>query len=100
MNVRIPQVASIRDAIELYWSRTEIGTNDICTLFGGIGRERAGKLKSVAREYMREHNTINYNPMYVNTEAAYAAWGLRIEDLERRYAKLQKITNKEANCND
>ena len=54
MNVRIPQVASIRDAIELYWSRTEIGTNDICTLFGGIGRERAGKLKSVAREYMRE----------------------------------------------
>lgn len=88
--VRIPQVADIRAAIELYWSKTEIGTNDICALFG-TGRDRAAKLKNVARALMEERQTINYNASRVNTEVAYEAWGLQIADLERRYAKLQKL---------
>lgn len=88
--VRIPQVKDIRAAIELYWSKTEIGTNDICGLFG-VNRDRAAKLKAVAREEMEKRKTINYNAMCVNTEVAYEAWGLQIADLERRYAKLQKL---------
>ncbi len=90
IGVRIPQVADIRSAIELYWSKTEIGTNDICALFG-VNRERAAKLKGVAREKMSERGTINYNSMCVNTEVAYESWGLQIGDLERRYAKLRKL---------
>lgn len=89
-SVRIPQIKDIRAAIELYWSKTEIGTSDIAALFG-VNRERAGKLKGVARELMNERKTINYNAMYVNTEIAYEAWGLQISDLERRFAKLQKL---------
>lgn len=88
--VRVPQVADIRAAIELYWSKIEIGTNDICALFGGIGRERAGKLKAWAREEMQKRGTVNFNPMYVNTEVAYEVWGLKINDLERRYNKLKQ----------
>lgn len=88
--VRIPQVKDIRAAIELYWSKTEIGTNDICGLFG-VNRDRAAKLKAVAREAMEERKTINYNALCVNTEVAYEAWGLQIADLERRYSKLQKL---------
>lgn len=88
--VRIPQVVDIREAIELYWRKTEIGTGDICKLFG-ISRERAGKLKAVARAVMNERGTISYNAMCVNTDVAFEAWGLRIADLEKRYAKLQKL---------
>ena len=88
--VRIPQVKDIRAAIELYWSKTEIGTNDICGLFG-VNRDRAAKLKAVAREAMEERKTINYNALCVNTEVAYESWGLQIADLERRYTKLQKL---------
>lgn len=89
-NVRIPQVKDIRAAIELYWSKTEIGTNDICELFG-VNRDRAARLKSVARARMEERKTINYNAACVNTEDAFEAWGLQIADLERRHAKLQKL---------
>lgn len=88
--VRIPQVADIRAAIELYWRKTEIGTNDICGLFR-VSRERAAKLKAVARAEMNERKTVNYNAMCVNTAVAYESWGLRIDDLERRLTKLQKL---------
>lgn len=89
MGVRVPQVADIRAAIELYWKNTEIGTNDICRLFG-VSRERAGKLKELARVKMREEHTINYNPLCVNTEVAYEVWGIPIRSLEKRYAKLKE----------
>ena len=90
MGVRVPQVANLRDAIELYWKNTEIGTNDICHLFG-INRERAAKLKELVRVKMREVHTINYNPMCVNTEVAYEVWGIPIKSLEKRYAKLKEL---------
>lgn len=88
--VRVPQVSDLRGAIELYWRKTEIGTNDICKLFG-VNRQRAGKLKEVARDLMGTRSTVNYDARCVNTEVAYEAWGLEIGNLERRYAKLRKL---------
>lgn len=40
---------------------------------------------------MAENQTPSWNALRVNTKDAYAAWGLDIEDLERRYRKLKKL---------
>ena len=40
---------------------------------------------------MIEHDILSYNAQAVNTEAAYAAWGLDINDLENRLKKLEKL---------
>ena len=89
--VRVPQVADLRYAIELYYRRTEITTSEIIQLFGGIGRARAAKLKDLARAKMAEEECIIFNPSCVNTESAYRTWGLDITSLERRYKKLQSL---------
>ena len=90
ISVRIPQAADVAYAVRLFYEKTELSTTDVINLFGGISRGRAGKLKELVREVMHERNTINYNPLYVNTEVAYEVWGIDIDKLERRYAKLQK----------
>lgn len=38
-----------------------------------------------------ENNIPCWNAQRVNTEAAYLAWGLSIDDLERRYKKLNQL---------
>lgn len=91
LNVRIPQVESIEKAIQIFYSRIEIGNKDVAELFGRIGTARITKLKKLAKEQMDEDNVPNWNAAYVNTKAAYKAWGLDIDDLEKRYAKLKKL---------
>lgn len=91
-NVRIPPVTSLKTAIELYYSRTELGNTDIEQLFGKHSSATVSRLKSKARQKMTELNTPVWNANRVNTEAAFAAWGLNITDLERRYKKLQELS--------
>lgn len=41
---------------------------------------------------MNENDVPQWNALRVNTKTAYEAWGLNIDDLERRYRKLQKLS--------
>lgn len=89
--VRIPQITSLETAIELYLKKSELSSEDIKTLFGDICKDRVVKLKRLAREKIAEKGVMVWNPRYVNTAAAYEAWGLDINDLERRYRKLKEF---------
>ena len=89
--MRIPQVTGIETAIEIYYSTIEMKNADIRQLFGKISSSTIAKLKNVARAKMREKDVPTWNANYVNTAAAFEAWGLNIEDLERRAAKLSKL---------
>lgn len=92
VSVRIPQIVSIEDAIRIYYERIELTNNDIKAIFGtDHGSATFAKLKRKAREVMAQENTPVWNAAYVNTEAAYKAWGLDINDLERRWKKLQAL---------
>lgn len=91
-NVRIPPITSLKAAIELYYSRTELGNADIEQLFGKLSSATVAKLKHKARQKMVELSTPAWNAQRVNTEVAFAAWGLNIADLERRHKKLQELS--------
>lgn len=91
-NVRIPPITSLKTAIELYYSQTELGNADIEQLFGKHSSATVSRLKRKAKQKMIEQDTPVYNANRVNTEAAFEAWGLNITDLERRYKKLQELS--------
>ena len=91
MRVRIPQIVDIKTAIQLYYSRIELSNADITTLFGKLSGNTVAKLKDLVKIYMIEHDIKIWNPMHVNTKAAYSAWGLDINDLEERYLKLKEL---------
>ena len=40
---------------------------------------------------MKEQNQPLWNNKTVNTDSAYQAWGLDVNDLERRYARLKRM---------
>lgn len=89
--VRIPQITDVKTAIRLFYERIEIGNKDILTLFGKMGENKVLRLKQVAKDQMHEDEVPSMNPVYVNTRAAYKAWGLDIKDLEDRYRHLKKL---------
>lgn len=88
---RIPEISSIETAIRLYWGKIELSTKDIKELFHPVGNKKVVLLKETAKEKMAENQTPSWNASRVNTKDAYAAWGLDIEDLERRYRRLKKL---------
>lgn len=88
---RIPQITDIEAAIRLFYERIELSNTDIEELFGKHSSTTIAGLKAMARQKMREDNVPCWNTQRVNTEAAYSAWGLSIDDLERRYMKLKQL---------
>ncbi len=89
--MRIPEIKNLETAIRMYWEKIELRSSDIKVLFEGIGSAKATELKRQAQKLMNERNTPQWNASRVNTKVAYEAWGLDIEDLEKRYSKLKKL---------
>ena len=94
--VRIPQLSDISLAVELYYSRIDLSNDDIKKLFGGIGGSKITALKKLADARRREVGMASWNPRRVNTVCAFEAWGLDIEDLERRLKALRRFEKKGA----
>lgn len=80
----------IRTAIELYYTKTELSSDDISRLFG-VGRSGASSLKKPALELMAERKVHCWLPHAVNTKIAYEAWGIDVKDYEERLARLRKL---------
>lgn len=91
-NVRIPPITSLKTAIELYYSRMELGNGDIKRLFGNHSSATISRLKRKAKQKMIEQGTPVWNAQRVNTKVAFETWGLNIADLEHRYKKLQELS--------
>ena len=97
--VRVPGVRDIATAIRMYYEKHELTSSDIVELFG-VCMVTAKRLKDMARDLMGERDIPNWNALAVNTDCAFEAWGLDIDDLERRYKKLLKygmVKNEEPN---
>ena len=87
---RIPQIPDLKKAIRIYYSVIELTPKDIKNLFDCCGTT-ATRLKKIAMEYIIENEIVRWNAKAVNTKAAFRAWGLDIDDLEKRYNKLKKL---------
>lgn len=86
----VPQVRDIREAVKLYYEKTELTTADIMGLFG-CKRTKAQRLKDMAREAQTERGVKVWDARAVNTKAAFPAWGLQIRDLEDSLGALQRL---------
>ena len=89
--VRIPPVTSLETAIRIYYENIEIGNKHIIELFGKMGSQKICLMKSLVRTEMEKRNTPIWDAQRVNTKVAYIAWGLNIDDLEKRYNRLKKL---------
>lgn len=89
--MNIPQITNIDTAISMYYRYPEIGTKEIEKLFNKHSKSTISRLKKLAQKCMIEDNIYSHGLYKVNTECAYKAWGLNIQDLEKRRCKLQKL---------
>lgn len=85
------QPADVELAVRLYYERIELTNKDIRKLFDIKSSTTVAKLKRIAIEAMVEKGQTPFSAYGVNTETAYEAWKLDINDLERRLAKLKKL---------
>ena len=80
----------IKKAVQIYYTKPEIGTNEIKELFSVKGT-KALQMKNEVRKVMAEKGVKVWLPHSVNTEVAFEVWGLNITDLEARLKKLQRL---------
>lgn len=87
----VPKITDLATAIKVYYENIELGSPEIRELFGDISNGRIAKLKNVVLKTMSERGVVHFGYRTINTQVAYEVWGLKIEDLERRFKALQKL---------
>lgn len=92
--MNIPQIASVEVAVTMYYEKPWLFNADIHELFPHIGDSTVQKLKACAREEAEKQGKMQYNSRSVLTKPAYIAWGLDIDDLEKRLSKLRRLNGK------
>ena len=85
------RIKDIETAVKMYYEKIELNSEDIRELFGVNNASAVSRLKRQARDQMAKDNVQAFCTYSVDTVCAYRAWRLDIDDLERRYRKLQKI---------
>ena len=90
-NMRYTKTADIDTLIKVYYENPELGTSEIKAVFPGVCNSTVYYLKKAAQEIMAKENMKSFRAHTVNTECAYKAWGIDVEDLEKRRAKLRKL---------
>jgi hypothetical protein len=89
--MNIPTISSIENALTIYYSNTEIGNKEITALFGNRSTATLSNLKKIAKDEMRKQGVLSYGRDKVNTDIAYAVWGIDVEYLEKRIKKLKTL---------
>ena len=92
------RVADIDTTLYIYYSSYDLGAKEIRMLFGeNIANSTISKLKKRAREETARQivetgkEILTETKDRVKTEPAFKAWGIDIDDLEKRRAKLMKL---------
>lgn len=85
------KTAGLDVVLRLYYENPELGTKEIKQLFPTAGNNAIAKLKKIARDKMAERAIKSFRAHAVNTQVAYEAWGIDVEDAERRITKLKKL---------
>jgi len=91
IKINIPQITNIDTAIKIYYRYPEISTKEITQLFTKHSKSTISRLKKLAQKKMLEDNIYIFGINKINTVCAYKAWGIDVEDLEKRRNKLQKL---------
>ena len=88
----VNKTIDVRFAVRLYYERIWLTNDDIKKLFNINSSSTLARYRRQVLDYFADRNT---NPLHRNnkldTWKAYEAWGLDIEELEKRLRKLQKL---------
>lgn len=90
MRMRIPQITSIETALRLHDETIELNNAQIQELFGPLGSNRISALKKMVRDELTAQNKPIRNERTVDTDTAYKVWGLDIDQIEKKHAKMRK----------
>ena len=91
MATKAPNIKNIDLAVRLYYEKFELGSADIRAIFDAKSTATVTKLKKMVREEMAKSGRLAWDPYSVPTDMAFTAWGLDINDLERRRRNLIKL---------
>jgi hypothetical protein len=86
-----PQIAAIDTALEIYYKNPELCNKHILALFGNHSTATINRLKQRVKAEMIARGVRSYSAYSVNTKIAFEVWGIDVDDLEKRRAKLQKL---------
>jgi len=86
-----PQITAIDTALAIYYKYPEICNKHISALFGNHSTATINHLKQRVKAEMIERGVHSYSAYSVNTKIAFEIWGIDVDDLEKRRAKLQKL---------
>ena len=95
-SLRIPQIADVKTALEIYYGFPYIGNAEIQKLFRcrrgeTLSPATVARLKGFVKAKMREDDIPSYNSNTVDVEVAFDVWGLKVKDLELRYKKMEQL---------
>lgn len=88
--ITIPRVASIRCAVEIYYTYNDLSTKEVMQLFG-CSSTKARQLKKPVQALMRERGILQKTECCIDTETAFEAWGIDIASLERKMTRAEKL---------
>ena len=77
----------------MYYEKTELSNTDIEKLFN-CSKSCAQKLKKRALALQNEKGRITFCPTSVDTECAFEAWNINIEQCEQKLKRLYTLKNK------
>lgn len=86
-----PPITAIDTALAIYYNHPEICNKHITALFGNHSTATINRLKQRVKFEMIARGVRSYNAYSVNTKIAFEVWGIDVDDLEKRRAKLQKL---------
>ena len=83
---------NIEAAIELYFSKNELGNKDIKRIFGCSDSYACAQKKRVNEAAAKEDvRPLVFDANNVNAEYAFKVWGLDIDELVKKYKQLQRF---------
>ncbi len=95
-------IRSVDTAVRIYYENIVLGNKEIRELLDVTGSATVTRLKNQAVKVMDKKGVMRWGTT-VETKCAYEAWGLDINELERRRNKLLKLgmlKTGQATCND
>ena len=83
---------NVAKAVSIYYTRISLGGQEIRDIFGIKSGATVTRLKKEVIKYFadKDINPVHSLTNRLDTARAYEAWGLDIEELEKRFKKIQK----------
>ena len=88
---KVVRYKDIDTALRIYYQRPELSNSDLTELFPGVGESTIARWKKKIHAMEIEEDVRLSQARVINTKIAYKFFGIDIEDLEKRRAKLIRL---------